>query len=128
MNVQTIVEPVIAVLIVLGAVLGLLSSIGVMRFPDIYTRSHASSKSSTLGILFVLLGAFLYFLFYLEITSVKILLAILFVFITSPVAGHVTGRAAYRSGVPLWKQSVRDDLRRVVKPESARRQSASIEE
>ena len=128
MNVQTIIEPVIAGLILLGAVLGLLSSIGVVRFPDVYTRSHASSKSSTLSILFVLLGAFLYFLVYLEITSVKLLLAIVFVFITSPVAGHVTGRAAYRSGVPLWKRSVRDDLRHVVKPEASQRQSASLEE
>jgi multicomponent Na+:H+ antiporter subunit G len=39
-----------------------------------------------------------------------LILGILFVFLTSPIAGHLNGRAAYRSGVPMWGKSVRDDL------------------
>ncbi|MNI30654.1 Na(+)/H(+) antiporter subunit G [compost metagenome] len=63
----------------------------------------------------MLAGAFLFFFFYIEVVSIKLLLGIVFVFITSPVAGHLNGRAAYRSGVPLWKGSVQDDLKPVLK-------------
>ncbi|MNC03326.1 Na(+)/H(+) antiporter subunit G [compost metagenome] len=101
----------LAVLFILvGALLAALSTLGLIRLPDVYLRSHAATKSATLGVLFVLTGAFLYLLLTEGQLSMKLLLGILFVFMTSPVAGHLNGRAAYRSGVPLCKQTVRDDL------------------
>ncbi|AJE49816.1 cation:proton antiporter [Paenibacillus jamilae] len=99
-----------AILVLFGALFCGLSAFGLIRLPDVYLRSHAATKSATLGVLCVLTGAFLYFLFYVDVVSIKLLLAIVFVFITSPVAGHLNGRAAYRSGVPLWENSVQDDL------------------
>lgn len=105
------IELAAVVFIVIGSLLGVLSAIGLIRLPDVYLRSHAATKSATLGVLFVLAGAFLYLLIKEGHLSVKLLLGILFVFITSPVAGHLNGRAAYRSGVPLWRKSVRDDLK-----------------
>jgi multicomponent Na+:H+ antiporter subunit G len=102
----------LAVLLILtGALFGALSAFGLVRLPDVYLRSHAATKSATLGVLFVLTGAFLYLLIANGHLSVKLLLGILFVFITSPVAGHLNGRAAYRSGVPLSRMSVQDDLK-----------------
>ncbi|MNC73218.1 Na(+)/H(+) antiporter subunit G [compost metagenome] len=62
----------------------------------------------------VLGGGFLYFWFTDGTVSFKLLLAIVFVFITSPVAGHLNGRSAYRSGIPLWEGSVQDDLKPLV--------------
>ncbi|WNS44149.1 monovalent cation/H(+) antiporter subunit G [Paenibacillus sp. MMS20-IR301] len=99
------------ILVLLGAIFCGLSAFGLIRLPDVYLRSHAATKSATFGVLCVLGGAFLYFLFADGTISIKLLLAILFVFITSPVAGHLNGRAAYRSGVPLWRGSVRDDMK-----------------
>ncbi|MBT2291200.1 Na+/H+ antiporter subunit G [Paenibacillus albidus] len=107
-------ELLIALLVLLGGLFCALSAFGLIRLPDVYLRSHAATKSATLGVLCVLLGAFLYFWFYLDTVSVKLLLAIVFVFITSPVAGHLNGRSAYRSGVPLWENSVQDDLKPVL--------------
>lgn len=104
-------ESLLGILIVLGAVVGLISAFGLIRFPDFYLRSHAATKSATLGVLLILLGAFLYFLLYMNHVSWKLLLGILFVFLTSPIAGHLNGRAAHRSGVSLWEHSVRDDLK-----------------
>jgi len=104
-------EFLIGLIIVLGALISALSAFGLVRLPDVYLRSHAATKSATLGVLLILAGAFLYFMFYLEHVSVKLLLGIVFVFLTGPVAGHLNGRAAYRSGVPLWKGSVQDDLK-----------------
>lgn len=115
---MTIIEHAVALLVVIGALFSLLSAFGLIRLPDVYLRSHAATKSATLGVLCVLVGAFLYFLIRLEQVNAKLLLGIVFVFITSPVAGHLTGRAAYRSGVPLWGRSVRDDLKAAMERES----------
>jgi multicomponent Na+:H+ antiporter subunit G len=43
--------------------------------------------------------------------GVSATLIIVFLFATAPVAAHVMARAAYRVSVPLWKRSVRDELR-----------------
>ncbi|WP_309120389.1 monovalent cation/H(+) antiporter subunit G [Paenibacillus sp.] len=113
-------EWLIAALILLGAALCAVSSFGLIRMPDVYTRSHAATKSSTLGVMSILLGAFLYFLIEHQVTSAKMLLAIAFLFATAPVAGHMIGRAAYRSGVPLSERSVQDDLAKKLKSENKR--------
>lgn len=114
-------ELLIGVLVLMGAVFCGLGAFGLVRMPDVYLRSHAATKSATLGVLCVLTGAFLFFFFYINIVSIKLLLAIVFVFITSPVAGHLNGRAAYRSGVPLWKGSVQDDLKPVLEKGGTKR-------
>lgn len=102
-------EILIGLLVLSGALISALSAFGLIRLPDVYLRSHAATKSATLGVLFILVGAFLYFALFLEHVSAKLLLGIVFVFITAPVAGHLNGRAAYRSGVPMWERSVQDD-------------------
>ncbi|WP_100406710.1 monovalent cation/H(+) antiporter subunit G [Bacillus solitudinis] len=105
---------VVAVFVLLGSFLSLVTTIGLLRLPDIYSRTHAASKSATLGVLFILLGALVFF--YQESgLDARLILGILFVFITSPVAGHLISRAAYYTNVPLWGKSVRDDLKVVSK-------------
>lgn len=116
-------EFLIGLIVLLGSVLGALSAFGLIRLPDVYLRSHAATKSATLGVLLILAGAFLYFTFYLDHVSAKLLLGIVFVFITAPVAGHLNGRAAYRSGVSLWEKSVADDLKPALKQERERKQA-----
>lgn len=105
------IELLAVVVILIGALFGALGAFGLIRLPDVYLRSHAATKSATLGVLLVLTGAFLYLLIKDGHVSIKLLLGIVFVFITSPVAGHLNGRAAYRSGVPLDQSTVRDDLK-----------------
>lgn len=109
---------IIGYLILQGALLSLVSSIGLLRLPDIYSRNHAASKSATLGIMSVLLGVFLYFWIIKDAINARILLGIVFVFITTPVAGHLISRAAYNTKTPLWERSVHDDLRKVPKNKS----------
>ncbi len=106
------IELFAVVVIFIGALFGALGAFGLIRLPDVYLRSHAATKSATLGVLLVLTGVFLYLLIKDGHVSIKLLLGIIFVFITSPVAGHLNGRAAYRSGVPLDQSTVRDDLKR----------------
>jgi len=106
---------VIGFLVLLGAILSALSAFGLIRLPDVYLRAHAATKSTTLGVLCVLGGTFLFFWFYDGYISARVVLGIVFVFITAPVAGHLNGRAAYRSDVPLWEQSVQDELEPLLK-------------
>ncbi|SIT89339.1 Na+/H+ antiporter subunit G [Edaphobacillus lindanitolerans] len=110
MNADTIVEYTAAILMVTGGLMSLVSAIGLIRLPDVYTRSHAATKSSTLAVLLTLLGGFLYFWALERFISVRLLLGILFVFLTAPVAGHVIIRAAHRSGVKLADISKKDEL------------------
>lgn len=114
MSPKTLIEIGISLIILLGTVVGFLSSIGLIRLPDIYNRAHALSKSSTLGVLFVLTGTFLFFLFIEGYFSIKLFLGIFFVFLTAPVSSHVICRAAYRTQVPLAEASVQDDLKGVL--------------
>lgn len=109
-TIEWIGEAIVAVLILLGALIAVISTLGLLRMPDVYTRAHAASKSSTLAMLCILLGAFFFFLFFEGQFSTALLLAVIFVFVTTPVGGHLIGRAAYRSGVPLSDRSVQDDL------------------
>ena len=113
MNVNTIGEFLGAFLILTGGIASLISVFGLIRLPDVYTRSHAATKSSTLSVLLTLSGAFVYFLFSEHFVSVRLLLGIVFVFLTAPVAGHLLVRAAYRSNVKLADISSVDELKEV---------------
>ncbi|WP_240689181.1 monovalent cation/H(+) antiporter subunit G [Ammoniphilus sp. YIM 78166] len=112
MSAIEIAKIVVGVLLLIGSLLSLLSTFGLLRLPDIYNRTHAATKAATLGTVSILVGAFIFFYAVDGIVSAKLLLGILFVFITAPVAGHMVGRAAYRTGVPLWEMSIKDDLKR----------------
>lgn len=113
MNASGIFEFLSALLILIGAVVSVISAFGIIRFPDVYTRSHAATKSSTLSVLLTLLGAFLYIWVTESIVSVRLLLGIVFVFLTAPVAGHLIIRAAYRSNVKLSDTTIEDELEEV---------------
>jgi len=117
--VNAIIEFLIGFFILVGALLSLIAAFGVIRLPDVYTRNHAASKSATLGVMCILLGAFLYFYHIEGHFNSRLILGFVFLFMTSPVAGHLISRAAYHSGVPLWDKSVRDDLKRDMKKASA---------
>jgi multicomponent Na+:H+ antiporter subunit G len=116
--IENIISILIASFLAIGAFLSLVTAFGLIRLPDVYTRNHAASKSATLGVMFILLGTFLYF--YLEEGhfNSRLILGIAFIFMTSPVAGHLISRAAYHKGVPLWEKSVQDDLKSVKEKEN----------
>jgi multicomponent Na+:H+ antiporter subunit G len=106
-----IIEWLIILLLLFGVFFSLVAAFGVIRLPDVYTRNHAASKSATLGVMLTLLSTFFYFYFIDGHFSSRVLLGIAFIFITSPVAGHLISRAAYNTGVKMWDKSVRDDLK-----------------
>jgi multicomponent Na+:H+ antiporter subunit G len=98
---------VAAVLFLAGATLALLAAVGVLRMPDLFTRMQASTKAATLGLGCLLVGLALYMPEFSVIVRAVTIAA--FVMLTTPVAAHVIARAAYLTGVPLWKGSVVDE-------------------
>ncbi|MEO4053721.1 Na+/H+ antiporter subunit G [Solibacillus sp. CAU 1738] len=119
MSVNQIVEWLAVLLILAGSIISVISAYGMIRLPDVYTRSHAATKSATLSVLACLLGAFIYFWSHDGFFSIRLILGIVFVFITAPVAGHLVCRAAYRSSVPLAEGSGEDMLKPVLFGEEA---------
>ena len=114
MNVSEIDEFIGALLILIGGIISVISATGIIRFPDVYTRAHAATKSTTLGVLLSLVGAFIYIWMTENYISVRLVLGIVFVFITAPVSGHLIIRAAYRSKVNMTEDTVEDELKKVL--------------
>lgn len=75
-------------------------AVGLLRFPDFYTRMHAAGKCDTLGALLVLAGLACYS--GVALVSVKILLIAIFIFLTSPTATHAIARVALKHEAALW--------------------------
>ena len=94
----------------IGVLFVVVAAIGVVRLPDLYTRAHAASKSATLGVMCILLGVFFYFWLIEGHMNARILLGILFIFITGPVGGHIMTRSSYIAGVKSWEGTKQDDL------------------
>lgn len=110
------IEIIIYILLGIGVFFNLLAGVGLLRFPDVYTRLHAGTKCTTFGSIFlvgsvVLLGLKNWWTgdtngSVLAIHSVIALVAIL---VTNPTGAHAIARAAHRSGVkPVG--AVVDDL------------------
>jgi multicomponent Na+:H+ antiporter subunit G len=93
------------ILVSLGVFFLLLGAIGILRFPDVYTRMHAAGKCDTLGALLVVSGLAVHHGVSLE--SAKILFIAVFIFLTSPTATHAIARAARRRELPLWTKDQR---------------------
>ncbi|KQQ81821.1 monovalent cation/H(+) antiporter subunit G [Aureimonas sp. Leaf324] len=97
-----------ALFVILGALFALVASVGILRLPDFYTRVHAASKAGTVGSALALVA--------LAIVSVqtaevlRAIAAIVFFFLTAPIAAHLLGKAAYSAGYRMWSGSVLDEM------------------
>ena len=96
------------VFLIVGTAFMLIGAIGLLRMPDLYTRLHAQSKTSTLG-LATLLIATIPGLMSLDVT-IKVVLAVAFHFLTNPVGAHMIARAAYyHLRLPFWPGTIVDE-------------------
>ncbi|MGF1530477.1 MAG: monovalent cation/H(+) antiporter subunit G [Puniceicoccaceae bacterium] len=99
---RMIQEVVVVLLVLVGSIWILISGIGLIRLPDIHCRSHSLGKAATMGITLVLLGVGLSLGF--EEAGLKVVLAIVFQFLTIPIAGHLLLYLAYRKNHPRWRE------------------------
>ncbi|BCR06989.1 hypothetical protein DESUT3_40580 [Desulfuromonas versatilis] len=99
---------VAAVLIIAGLFFFAVGTLGILRFPDFYTRLHAAGKCDSLAAELVILGIALYNLVDFTpgnlLVSLKILAIAGFVFVASPTATHALTESALIVGVEPWEK------------------------
>ena len=83
-----------------GAFFLLASAIGMLRLPDFYCRLHASGNSETLGVMLSFMGLVIYE--GLTLTSLKMIMIFLLIFLGNPIGTHILSKAAYKSGHHVW--------------------------
>ena len=110
---------IIYIFLGIGIFFNLLASIGLLRFPDVYTRLHAGTKCTTFGSIFIGLAVMVYGLWKwyegdkaMISLAIHTFLAIVAILLTNPTGAHAIARAAHRSGVKPAKAVV-DQLEEV---------------
>ncbi|MFB6113064.1 MAG: monovalent cation/H(+) antiporter subunit G [Halodesulfurarchaeum sp.] len=98
--ITTLQTAVVVLLITVGSAFLAVGTIGILRFPDVYNRMHASSKATTLGAASIFLGATVHF--GPNGRGLTALVGILFLFLTAPTGAHMISRSAHKMGVPFF--------------------------
>ncbi len=90
--------------LVAGSIFLIIGTIGLIRFPDFFTRLHAASVVDTLGCILIMMGLMLQA--GLSLVTVKLILIMIFILFTSPTAAHALAKAALHGEVkPLVHHS-----------------------
>jgi multicomponent Na+:H+ antiporter subunit G len=87
----------------LGVLFNIMGNIGVLVFPDVYTRLQASSTCTTTSVLSILIGCILYAGW--GPISGRLVVIALFFFVTNPISAHIIARFAWQSGIVPWRRS-----------------------
>jgi len=88
------IDLLLSVLILTGAIFTFIGSLGLARLQDFYTRLHGPTKATTLGVGCLLIASALYFSIREDGVSLHEVLITLFLFITAPVSAHLLAKAA----------------------------------
>lgn len=85
--------------------------VGIIRMPDFYSRLHPAGKLDTLGIMFMITGLAIFNLEHFSwghlLVSLKMMLIVFFVFLSSPTATHSIVDAGIRAGLKPWSKQDR---------------------
>lgn len=118
MSWQSLTDILTGACLVAGAALSLSGSIGLLRFPDVLARMHATTKPQVLGLVLMLAAVGLQVPSWGTVTT--LLLVALFQLATAPISAHMIGRAAYRTRRLRKDRFTRDELAEAVERASAR--------
>ena len=103
---------VVAFFLLFGLVFFTGGGVGILRFPDFYTRLHPAGKLDTAGSLLMIAGMALYNLHDLTLSSVlvsaKMILIVVFIFLSSPTATHSIVDAGMRAGLRPWTKEIHE--------------------
>jgi multicomponent Na+:H+ antiporter subunit G len=106
-------DVLVVILLIIGFVFFVGGTLGILRFPDFYSRLHPAGKLDTMGSLIVLLALAIFNLKTFDtahlLVSLKMLLILVFIFLSSPTATHAIVDAGMRAGLTPW---VRGEKRR----------------
>jgi len=95
-------EVLVHLFLLLAAVFNLMGLVGILLFPDPYTRLQASSTCSTTAVISVFIAVMLEA--GLSAITGKVLVITLFFFVSSPVGAHIIARYAWNTGIVPWRK------------------------
>ena len=96
------IDVISTVFMAAGTLVMITGTIGLLKFPDFYTRMHATGKCDTLGQILIILGCMIYEGF--TFITIKLLLVAAFYLLAGPASTHALMKAAYVTGLPVWKK------------------------
>lgn len=99
---MTLSEYLSAALLIIGGLFFLAGTLGLLRFPDVYTRLHALTKADNVGLGLVVAG--LVFQAASWSIAAKLLLIWLLVLLAGASVAHLVARTAWRKGIPVWRR------------------------
>jgi multicomponent Na+:H+ antiporter subunit G len=85
------------IFIAAGSIFVLIGGIGLIRLPDFYTRIHAAGITDTMGAWLILVG--LMFTAGWTLVTIKLVVLVLFLAVTSPLSSHALAKAAFLRGL-----------------------------
>lgn len=98
---QTVIEAIVCVLLLVGSAFTLIGAIGLARLPDFYMRLHGPTKSTTLGVGGVVLASVVYFSAHNNFASLHEVLIPAFLFLTAPISAHMLTKAGIQQRVAV---------------------------
>jgi len=101
-----LIEVLTILFLLAGSIWILIAAVGLIRLPDLHCRSHAMGKAVTMGITLILVAVGIHL--GIDRAGLKVFLAIVFQFLTIPVASHLLLLLAYRKNHPRWLQRPMD--------------------
>ncbi|WP_112323475.1 monovalent cation/H(+) antiporter subunit G [Oceanibium sediminis] len=104
-------EIVIGILVLFSGGFALIAALGILRLPDVLLRMHGSTKAGTLACGLAMAAVAVHFGDLAIIFRVVAIVA--FLLLTAPVAAHMIGRAAVRTGVKLWQRDGEDQRAKI---------------
>ena len=126
-----IFDIIIYIFLGIGVFFNVLAGVGLLRFPDVYTRLHAGTKCTTFGSIFligsvILMGLKMWWDGNVNgsVLSIHSIFALIAILLTNPVGAHAIARAAHRSGV-MPAKAVVDDLKEKPIKKSVRRKTST---
>lgn len=105
-----LIELLLSALILFGSALVLIGSIGLVKLPDFFTRLHAPTKATTLGMGSLLIASLIFTSYVTGDLHVQQLLITLFLFITAPIAAHMLAKTALHLRIPILERTANAGL------------------
>ena len=103
-------EIIVIALAAIGWAVSFSGALGILRMPDVYSRIQCSSKTITMGALPALV-ALVVGAGPISSCGGRALLVAALLLVVNPAASHALARAAYKTGVPMWRGAVTDQVR-----------------
>ncbi len=114
---QIVIDILSWIFIIGGSFFSIVGAVGLIRFPDFWSRLHAVSVTDGAGVILLLIGMALQA--GLTLVTVKLFIILIFLFITGPTSTHAVANAALVSGLRPKSAVDRDDAETAAQDDKA---------